>query len=225
MPTSAQRRLAEHLYHTGLALFQRGLYNEALIELRRAEDAFRVWDARGHPFSHHISNGISGLANTLVLSGQCHQELGDFKEALISYETSLINAKFEKKRAFRAFTQSLSERMIVCYEKILEDSGNKDREAVVLGRDPEIDVSFRFPYSLPPEAVPFARLYEIAPARYPRYQNYYQRLKEKDREIRRSSKTSDESTMRRISIYVWSILAAIWVSYGLIVIEALFRKK
>ncbi len=225
MSTSAQRRLAEHLYHSGLALFQRGLYTEALIELRRAEDAFRVWDARGHPFSHHISNGISGLANSLALSGQCHQELGNFRAALTSYETSLINSKFEKRKAFRAFTQNLYKQMTVCYEKLLESSGDKDREAVVLGRDPEIDISFRFPYSLPPEAVPFARLYEIAPDRYSRYRDYYQRVKETDREIRRSTRTSDESTMTRISIYVWSILAAIWVIYGLIVIEAQFRNK
>jgi hypothetical protein len=90
---------------------------------------------------------------------------------------------------------------------------------------PEIDVSFRFPYSLLPDVIPVARLYELAPERYPHYKDYYQRAKERDTEIRRQSKTSDESAMKRTSIYVWSILAAIWAVYGVIVIKALVHSK
>jgi len=223
MSTSTKRRMAENMYNSGRALFQEGLYNEALIELRRAEDAFRAWDALGHPFATFLSNGISGLANTLALCGLCYQKLGNFKAALTCYETSLINSKFERKKALRDFKQMLAENLIVCYEKTLESAG-VDRVSF-LNRTPEIDVSFRFPYSLTQDIVPFARLYELAPERYPQYKDFFERMKEKDAEIRRLSKTSDESAMRRTSIYVWGILAAIWVIYGLIVIKALVHDK
>ena len=223
MSTSTKRRMAESMYNSGHALFQEGLYNEALIELRRAEDAFRVWDALGHPFADRLSNGISGLANTLALSGLCYLKLGNFKAALTCYETSLINSKFERKKALRHFKQMLAENLIICYEKTLEGSG-VDRVSF-LSRTPEIDISFRFPYSLPQDIVPFARLYELAPERYPQYKDFYERSKEKDAEIRRLSKTSDESAMKRTSVYVWGILAAIWIIYGLVVIEALVHHK
>ena len=215
--------MAEQLYNSGRALSQEGLYHEALVELRRAEDAFRVWESYGHPFASHLANGISGLANTLALSGLCYLKLGNFKAALTSYETSLINSKFERKNALRAFKQTIAENMIVCYEKTLEDAG-VDRVSF-LGREPEIDVSFRFPYSLPQDIVPFARLYELAPDRYPQFKDFYEHAKIKDAEIRRRSKTSDESAMKRTSIYVWSILAAIWAIYGLIVVKALVHHK
>ncbi len=219
MSTSTKRRMAENMYNSGRALFQEGLYNEALIELRRAEDAFRTWEALGHPFANRLSNGISGLANTLSLSGLCYLKLGNFKAALTCYETSLINSKFERKKALRNFKQSLAENLVLCYEKTLESAG-VDR-GNFLNRTPEIDVSFRFPYSLPQDIIPLARLYELAPERYSQYKDFYERAKEKDTEIRRLSKTSDESAMKRTSIYVWGILAAIWIIYGLIVIKTL----
>lgn len=214
--------MAEERFNAGRALFQEGRYNEALIELHRAEDAFRKQDAPGHPFAVNLSNGVSGLANTLFLSGQCCQKLGDHKAALTYYETSLINAKFEKKRAFRAFMRQLSENMIFCYERTVEESGAGKRD-LLLSTAPEIDVSFRFPYSLQPDLIPFARLYELAPERYPRYKDYFQRAKEKDAEYRRLSKTSDESTMRKMSIYVWGIIVVIWTIYGLIVVKTLLQ--
>jgi tetratricopeptide (TPR) repeat protein len=223
MSTSTKRRMAESMYNSGHALFQEGLYNEALIELRRAEDAFRSWDALGHPFANRLSNGISGLANTLALSGLCYLKLGNFKAALTCYETSLINSKFERKKALRHFKQILAENLIICYEKTLEGAGVE--RVSFLSRTPEIDVSFRFPYSLPQDIVPFARLYELAPERYPQYKDFYERAKDKDAEIRRLSKTSDESAMKRTSIYVWGILAAIWVIYVFIVIKALVHHK
>ena len=223
MSTSTKRRMAESMYNSGHALFQEGLYNEALIELRRAEDAFRSWDALGHPFANRLSNGISGLANTLALSGLCYLNLGNFKAALTCYETSLINSKFERKKALRHFKQILAENLIICYEKTLEGAGVE--RVSFLSRTPEIDLSFRFPYSLPQDIVPFARLYELAPERYQQYKDFYERAKEKDTEIRRLSKTSDESAMKRTSIYVWGILAAIWVIYVFIVIKALVHHK
>jgi tetratricopeptide (TPR) repeat protein len=220
MSTSTQKRqIAENLYNTGNALFQDGLFSEALIELRRAEDAFRMWDALGHPFTSRLPNGMSGLANTLLLSGLCCQKLGNFKDALTCYETSLINAKFEKNAALRAFRKTLAENMIVCYENILKDSVvDRERFSVL---DPDIDMSFRYPHSLAPDLVPFARLYELAPERYPQYKAFYNHTKKKDSELRRVTKTSDESTLRRTSIYVWGILATIWAIYGLITIRAL----
>ena len=222
MSTSPIRRMAEHVYDSGRSLFQAGRYQEALLELRRAEDAFREWDARGHPFSDRLSNGISGLANTLALSGLCHQKLGNFKSALTCYETSMINAKFERKGALRAFAQTLDENLVICYEKILADVG-VDCEGF-LHREPEIDISYRFPHSLPPKVIPCARLYELAPDRYDHYKDFYQRAKEEDATTRRLTKTADESTMKRASVYVWGILVAIWVIYGLVVVNALFHE-
>ncbi len=214
--------MAEEFYNAGQALFQKGLYTEALIELKRAEDAFRTWESGGHPFTDHLPNGISGFANTLALSGRCYQSLGDHKTALTYYETSLINAKFEKKKVFRTFMRSIADSLIVCYEEIQKDAGRQDPKKL-LDHEPEIDITFRFPFSLPPEVIPFARVYELSPIRYPSLRDYYQRAKQKDAEIRRRSKTADESSMKRISIYVWSILGAIWVLYGIIVFEALVR--
>ena len=224
MSTSVRRRMAEQLYYSGRALFQEGLYSDALVELHRAEDAFRKLDARGHPFTNPLPNGVSGLANTLALSGLCSYELGNYETALTYFETSYINAKFEKKQPFRDFMQTLTDKMVTCYEKVSE---NIEADAVhrLLGREPAIDISFRFPYSLPPDVIPFARLYELAPERFPRYKDFYQRAQEKDTEIRRKSKSSDEAAMKRMSIYVWSILFSIWVVYGLIVLEVLTRKK
>ncbi len=215
--------MAERLYNSGHAFFQKGLYSEALIELQRAKDAFRQEDAGGHPFTSHLPNGVSGLANSIALSGRCHQQLGDFKAALICYETSLINSKFEKKRPWTAFTKSLTENFIFCAEKIFEESGG-DRKTL-LDREQEIDISFRFPYSLSPDVIPLARLYELAPKRYPQYKDFYQNAKKKDSQFRRLSKTADESSLRRTGSYVWGILAAIWVIYGLITLRALIQYK
>jgi tetratricopeptide (TPR) repeat protein len=155
MSTSSKRRLAEQWYQSGYALFQDCLYNEALIMLRRAEDAFRASDSRGYPLTHAISNGVSGLANTLVVSGFCHQKLGNFKAALTCFETSLINSKFEKKKDFRDFTKTFTGNLVACYENALKDSGDGTRY-LILDHDPEIDISFQFPYSLPPDVIPFA---------------------------------------------------------------------
>ncbi len=223
MSNSAIRRMAEQLYDAGRALFQAGQYNEALLELRRAEDAFRRWDAQGHPFTDRLPSGMTGLAETLALSGLCYQKLGNFKAALTCYETSLINSKFERRSALRSFTHTLAENLITCYEKTIEDT-SLNRESF-LNQEPEIDVSYRFPHSLPPGIIPFARLYELAPDRYLRYQDFYRRAKQRDESIRLMLKTSDESTMKRASIYVWGILVAIWIAYGLIVVNALFHKR
>jgi tetratricopeptide (TPR) repeat protein len=216
--SSNEQKIAEQQYESGLDLYQKGMYNDALIELRRAENIFRTIDARGHAFTRRLANDVSGLANTLALEGSCYQKLGIFKMALSCYETSLINAKFENKKALREFEKTFSEDLTFCYEKALEESNGKSRERF-LGGEPVIDISFRFPYSLPQDIVPIARLYELEPERYPQYRDYYQRAKEHDADIRRQSKTSDESAMIKMSVYVWSIIIVIWVIYGFIVVK------
>jgi hypothetical protein len=101
---------------------------------------------------------------------------------------------------------------------------HKERENRMKRQD-EIDLSFRFPYSLPPDSIPFARLYELSPTQYSQYENFYNRSKQKDAELRKQTKTTDFSTMKRMSIYVWSILFLIWAIYGLIVVETLVRNN
>lgn len=222
--SSVQRRSAEQFFKSGQALFNQGLYNDALGELNRAENAFRELDARGHPFSSPLSNGVSGLANSLALSALCCRKLGNYRSALAFYETSLINAKFEKKKPFRAFLKQINEEMNFCYEQICGAVSLEDRKSL-LAREPEIDISFRFPYSLSPELVPFARLYELAPARHPDYADCYLRALRKDAEIRRQSKTTDDSTMKRMSISIWGILLMIWAVYAIIALQALMDKR
>ncbi len=221
MPITTTKRTAERFYDSGCALFQQCRYKEALDELKRAEDAFRALDVRGHPFSpHRLSNGVSGLANTLVLSGLCCQKLAQYTLAAKFYETAFVNAKFEKRKAFHIFSRTIAENLITCYEKFQEGVDRAERDRL-LTRDPAIDISFQFPHSLSPDSVPLARLFELAPEQYAHYRDFYQRSRWKDAETRRLSKTSDESTTKRMSFYVWAILLTIWAIYGLIVIDAL----
>jgi tetratricopeptide (TPR) repeat protein len=224
MVTSLERKRAEQLYHSGHSLFEKGLYHEALTELRRAEDAFRSSDAHGYPLTHTLSNGVTGLANTLVVSGFCHQKIGNFKAALTCFETSYINSKFENNKAFSDFTKTFTKDLIACYEQVLRDSGDGMRVLSPV-RNSEIDISFQFPYSLPPDVVPFARLYELDPERYERYRDFYSSAMDKDTESRRGSKASDHLSMKRTSIYVWGILFVIWSAYGFIVMEALLNSR
>ena len=216
--------MAEKAYDAGHALFQQGHYDEALIELRRAEDAFRKLDAKGHLLGVPLPNGVSGLANTSALSGLCHEKLGDHISALTCYETSFINAKFEKKQPFLDFSKKLSPNMRSCYEEEIKNTDIATRDAI-LSQEAEIDISYRFPFSLTKAAIPFARLYELAPEQYGQFQDFYERARKKDSEIRCMSKSNDESSVKKVSFYVWGILSVIWIIYGLIVANALIYKK
>ncbi len=224
MSTTIQRRTAERFYHDGHALCQQGRYDEALGALRQAEDTFRKLDAKGHPFSISLANGVSGLANTLVASGLCYQKLGDYKTALTYYETSFINSKFEKKKPFREFCKNLSQNMISCYAKEIEHTDIGTQNAL-LSREPEIDISYRFPFSLSKDAIPLARLYELAPEQYGQFADFYRHAKEQDEAIRRTEKGTDESTVKRMGYYIWGALLTILVIYGIIVADSLICKK
>lgn len=224
MPTSLKWRSAEQLFRKGRALFEENRYVQALIELRRAEEAFRKLDARGHPFGHALSNGVSGLANTLALSGRCYQELGNFRQAITCYETSLINEKFEKARPFRTFRTSLQEDLIACYDKDLTRTDEQTLKDL-LGQDVAIDTSFCFPFSLGNNAFPLARLYELSPGRYPQYKDFYLRSKNVDSAIRRrTDKGLDKAQMKQAGIYIWVTMGVLWAAYSLIVSKALFLK-
>lgn len=223
MTTKLKRRMARQFYDGGFALFQQEKYDQALVELRKAEDIFRALDAQGHPFGYTFSNGVSGLSNTLVLEARCYQKTGGYQQAIRYYEGSLINEKFERKRHFHAFWSAVRPDVITCYEKTLENTGSAAPETLI--QDPRIDLSYVFPFSLPPELVPVARLYELAPERYPHVGNFYAAAKKKDVKLRRMDKISDESTMRKLSFYVWGVLVSIWVAYGLVVVHALHQKK
>ena len=128
MSTIITRRTAEKSYDAGHALFKQGRYDEALIDLRHAEDAFRKLDAKGHLFDIPLPNGASGLANTSALSGLCYEKLGDYRTALMCYETSFINTKFERKHPFLDFSRKFSQNMRFCYEQEIKntDIGTRD---------------------------------------------------------------------------------------------------
>ncbi len=224
MLTSMKIKTAQYFYDAGLALFQENRYAQSLVELKKAEDAFRKIDARGHPFSTPLPNGVSGLANTLALSGLCFQQLEDYRKAAKYYETSLINSKFEKKLPFRAFLRTLNANLLTCYEREWDASG-AETLARILNSDPEIDTTYQFPFSLNDDAVILARIYELAPERYEQFKGFYYRAKTKDTEIRRRDKRSDESSMKKMSFYIWAALFIIWAAYGLVVAEALVKNK
>lgn len=214
-----KRRAAETLYENGYALFLEKRYLQALAELQRAEDAFRKLDARGHPFTTPLSNGVTGLANTLALSGQCWQLLGNYENAVRLYETSLINAKFEKKKPFQAFMKTLQENMLFCLQKKLECI---DRTALqeIITQEPDIDVSYRFPFSLREDGILIARLYELAPDQHRHFKDFYTRAQHKDAGMRRSDRSSDESSTQRMSVTIWGILFIITVVYLVVLIKA-----
>jgi tetratricopeptide (TPR) repeat protein len=224
MQTAGKRQLAHQLYNSGYALLQENRYEQALRDLRRAEDLLRKLDARGHPFNYVLSNGVSGLSNALFLQGRCHQALGDVSRAVACYETSLINAKFERAKPFRAFEKEVLENLAVCYEETARKAGAPPQERLTADTPP-VDTSFLFPFSLDPAYIPFARLYEIAPERHAHLRDWYERAKKKDGQFRRIGDTTDESIMRRISITVWGTLVIVWVVYGVIVVKALTHHK
>lgn len=214
-----KRRTAENLFENGYALFLEKRYMQALAELQRAEDAFRKLDARGHPFTISLSNGVSGLANTLALSGQCWQHLGNYEKAVQLYETSLINAKFEKKTPFQEFMKTLRKNMLFCYEKKLELIDRKTLRQTVM-QEPDIDVFYRFPFSLRQDTILIARLYELAPDQHPHFKDFYTRAQLKDAALRRSDRSSDESAAKRMSITIWGVLFVITVVYVVVMINA-----
>ena len=218
MTLSLKRRAAESLYENGYALFLEKRYMQALAELQRAEDAFRKLDARGHPFTTPLSNGVSGLANTLALSGQCWQLLGNYEKAIQLFETSLINSKFEKKKPFQTFMKTLQKNMLICYEKKLELLDQKTLHQTVT-QEPDIDVYYRFPFSLRQDTILIARLYELAPDQHRQFKDFYTRAQFKDAGMRRSDRSSDESATKRMSITIWGILFGITVAYIVVLIN------
>jgi tetratricopeptide (TPR) repeat protein len=219
--TESKRRTAERLFNAAFSLYQECRYEQSLIELRRAEDAFRKLDSQGHPFNHVLPNGVTGLANTLALSGRCHQRLGNIEQAVICYETSFINAKFERPRPFTTFVKDLREDLLDCYA---DDLRNMDESSLVnlTQQDMRIDASCCFPFSLTKEAFTLARVYELAPERYPHLRDFVVRAAEQDAAIRRSDKKSDESRIKRANIYIWLTLGSLWAAYCLLVAKALF---
>jgi tetratricopeptide (TPR) repeat protein len=223
MSTSSKKRTAERLFTAAFSLFEECRYEPALIELRRAEDAFRKLDAQGHPFNHLLSNGVSGLANTLALSGRCYQRLGNTENAIACYETSFINSKFERTKPFSAFVADLREDLIVCYADTLENMDERTR-LVAMEQDIRIDTTCRFPFSLTKDSVILARLYELAPERYPHLRDFAVRAAEQDAALRRSDKKSDESMMQKARIYVLLVFGSLWAAYCLLVVKALFLK-
>lgn len=224
MSTSSKRRTAEQFFRTGRALFEENRCEEALVELRRAEEAFRRLDAAGHPFIHALANGVSGLANTLALTGRCLQRLGNFDQAITCYETSFINAKFERGKRFQAFVAALQDDLIACYEKKLSGIDGQMLQNS-LDRDIAVDISFRFPFSLSENTLCIARLYELAPARFPQFKNFYLRARKTDSENRRlSGQERETSRMRKANAFIWLVLGALWAVYSMIAVKALLPK-
>lgn len=223
MATSLKIQTAQRFYDAGVSLFQESRYSQALVELKKAEEAFRKIDARGRPFSTPLSNGVSGLANTLALEGLCYEKLGDSDRAIVCFETSLINVKFERKKPFLTFLDELNKSMLACYERKLQ-TYTGDTISNLLQRPPSIDTSFCFPFSLDQGLIPIARLYEIAPERYGRFKPFYRSAYQKDAEIRLKDRQSDESTMRRMGVYIWITLFAIWSVYIIVFFNALSHK-
>ncbi len=221
--SSKETETARTRFDEGMTLFQEQRYAEALGPLQQAADMFRFIDARGHPFNYALPNGVTGLANTLALEGRCFQRMGDMDHALMLYETSLINAKFERRKPFKKFMSDLHSDMMSCYEHKLKGYSEETLSAL-LQQPAQIDPSYCFPFSLAPDRIPLARLYEIDPGRYERFKAFYEASLKKDKETRLKDKKSDESIMRMMSISIWAILLAIGSVYTIAFIRALTFK-
>lgn len=209
MGTPSDTRTAEQFYEAGQFLANEERYEEALAALDRAEEAFRRLEAGIWPCRIYFQSGVSGLAETLKLKGICFQNLGDYRRAAESYETSLINFRFEKKKPFTEFCKTLSPLLIACYERLLDGHSPKSHE-----QDIDIDISYKFPFSMPPNLIPLARLYELEPARFRSFEGTYMHAHKKDLALRRSRRTPAERALRAVSIAAWGMLIAIWVLYG-----------
>ncbi len=224
MSTSLKWRTAEESYHSGYSLYQEKLYEQALTELLKAERAFRTLDARGHPWGHPLENGVSGLANTLALLGGCYQELGQYDQALTCYETSGINKKFERRKPFQAFHKNVQVQLLSCYEHKLSGIDKETLDSL-LANPVEIDTSFKFPFSLTGNSLVIARLYELAPARYPHFKEFYFRARTGDAALRREGGGDMEETrMKRATFSIWTIFGILWIIYSMIVIKTLVLK-
>mgnify|MGYP005842023829 CR=1 FL=1 len=217
MGTSSDTRAAVQFYEGGLFLADEGRYEEALAALDRAEEAFRRLEADIRPCRIHLSSGVSGLAETLKLKGICFQTLGDWRRAAESYETSVINSRFEKKRPFSHFCKTMTPLLIACYERLAEE---QDPEATA--QDIDIDISYMFPFSMPSHLIPPARLYELDPTRFRLFEGTYIRAREKDLALRRGHLASIERTSKAVGIAIWVALTALWVLYGYAVAKTLF---
>jgi tetratricopeptide (TPR) repeat protein len=222
MQDTGNKMIAQQVFERGSALLQQHKYEEALIDLQQAEQLFRKIDIRGHPFTIPLSNGVSGLANALAQSGLCYLKLGDSRKAAQCFESSLINSKFEKMWPFRTFVKTVNENLLTCYEIMLSSKKPEDL-AEMLKSDPDIDSAYEFPFSLSEYATILARLFELSPDRYADHRQFYLGAKAKDRGIRRREKKSDEDSMRKLSILIWSILIIIWAMYGVVVLKALIN--
>lgn len=224
MPRTPKWQIADELYDSGHVLFQQGKYEEALEKLRRAEDFFRRIDARGHPFLRPHQNGISGLANTLFLEGRCYELLQEFDRAVTCFETCFIHAKFEKRRPFKAFTLSVQQHLSACYEKLIDRTAPEAMEKVV-SNIPSINISYQFPFSLSPDGILIARLYELSPDRHEHFKAFYMNAHARDAELRKQDKRSDEGSLKALSAVVWGVIGALWLFYGIMVARMLFLKQ
>lgn len=222
MQDTGNKMIAKQVFERGSALLLQQKYDQALLDFQQAEQLFRNIDVKGHPFTIPLSNGVSGLANALALSGLCHMKLGDCHKATLCYESSFINSKFEKMRPFRTFVKTVNDNLLTCYETLLL-SKRPEEIAELLTADHDIDTAYEFPFSLSEYASILARLFELSPERYADHRRFYLRAKTKDREIRRREKKSDEASMGKLSILIWSILIIIWAIYGVVVIKALIN--
>ncbi len=224
MRDTGNKMIAQQVFERGSALLQQRKFEQAIIDLQQAEQLFRKIDVRGHPFTIPLSNGVSGLANALAFSGLCYLKQGDCRKAAQCYESSLINSKFEKMWPFRTFLKTVNENLLTCYETMLR-SNRPENLAELLKSDPDIDTAYEFPFSLSEYTAILARLFELSPDRYADHRQFYLRAKAKDREIRRREKKSDETSMRKLSFLIWSILIIIWAIYGVVVIKALISQN
>lgn len=221
MSTKEKLQNARQLFESGLSLYGEERYTEALEKFIRARDAFRWYDIRGNAFGKPLPNGVSGLANSFYREGMCRQRLGDFRQAADAYESSFINKKFERSGPFKAFLAPLRENLIACYETLAQDILKKDAVNELIQNPVIDDVSYRFPCSLQPSLIPLARLYELAPNTYAHLKAFYGQARQSDLHVRRLKSVPDESAMKKISIYVWSIIIVLWAAYGLVVFRAL----
>jgi len=136
MQDTGNKMLAQKIFERGSALLQQQKYEQALVDLQQAEQLFRKIDVRGHPFTIPLSNGVSGLANALALSGLCY-----LKQETFARPPNAMNPAYQfqvrKDVAFQKVLKTVNENLLSCYEALLRSKRPEDLEKL-LKSDPEM---------------------------------------------------------------------------------------
>lgn len=90
---------------------------------------------------------------------------------------------------------------------------NTNSTNAILETGLNIDINFRFPFSLDPDFIPAARLYELDPERFRSFKDIYTLAKEKYTILKRMSTSPEEKAIKRFGLAAWAAIVLIYIIY------------